>query len=466
MKKISLPIKTVALWIVALTIMMETIDTSIINTAIPAMAKSLHVGPIDLKVALISYLISLAIFMPMSGWAADRFGLKRVFLITQGIFTLSSAGCALSHSLTMLVIMRLTQGFGGAFMLPLGRLFLTQIVPQKEYLTAINKVVMIALIGPSIGPVLGGVLTYHLSWHWIFWINVPIGICVLLGANHWLPQGSSTHKKTLDVIGFLLFGIGVASFTFGLSALSENALTLTETSIIFLVAVILLIAYGWYAWQGYSSLFNFKLFRLRTFCVSMVSNIICRLSISGIPFLFPLFLQTSLGYSAQAAGLLGASAPLGAIFGRRISLSTYKAIGFKQALLLNTIVVALAFIPFILVEPQTSQLLIVLFNFIYGIAASTLYTGFNAIGYTELTARDYSCYTTIWSVVQQIGSSIGVAYSAFWVTIFSQGRATRAGTSFLPAVDFHRTFIIMSLSALLALPIFLKLRREDGNKLM
>ena len=236
MLNIKFPPKQMIIFVVSLALFMEALDTTILNTAIPAMSRSLNVNPIDLKIALISYLLSLAIFIPISGWVADKFGIKRVFISALVLFTLSSFWCGFAHKLFELVIARALQGVGGSMALPVGRLFLVRIFERHEVVNIISRVVMVAALGMMLGPVLGGVITHYISWPWIFWVNIPVGILAIYLACLWLPSIPLEKVPPLDKLGFILFGASLAGVTFGMSALSESMLPLSLGVMIVLAA--------------------------------------------------------------------------------------------------------------------------------------------------------------------------------------------------------------------------------------
>ena len=235
--------KVIIGFIVSLALVMDALDTTIINTAIPAMSHSLQVNPVDLKIALISYLLSLAIFIPISGWIADKFGMKNVFIGALCIFTISSTWCGYSHTLRELVIARSLQGLGGALMFPLGRLIILRTYQRHELVEAINYVVMVVSLGLMLGPVAGGFITDHFSWNWIFWVNIPVGFIAIVMALYWLKDTSPRKVRPFDLTGFILFGGGLAGLTFSMSDLSETTANESQAVVIIIAAVLMLVVY-------------------------------------------------------------------------------------------------------------------------------------------------------------------------------------------------------------------------------
>ena len=296
--------KRIIALIVSLALFMDALDATIINTAIPAMSRSLAVNPVDLKIALISYLLMLAIFIPTSSWFADSFGAKRVFISAIIIFTFSSLWCGYALTLFELVLARAFQGIGGALMLPIGRLILLRTFKRHELVDAMNHVIMVVSLGVMLGPLAGGFITDHFSWHWIFWVNIPVGALAILFSFYWIKDVAPKSRQQFNFIGFFMFGGGLAGLTFSLSDISESSANHQIALLIMCFSIFLLITYFIYSRKQAHPMINTKLFRFRTFRVSMIGNLVSRLGFGGVPFLLPLLLQIGLGYSAQMSGLL------------------------------------------------------------------------------------------------------------------------------------------------------------------
>ena len=402
-------------FVVSLALFMEAVDTTAINTAIPAMSHSLHVAPIDLKIALISYLLSLATFIPISGWMADKYGIKRVFISAIVVFILSSIWCGFSKSLTHLVIARLFQGMGGSFTLPLGRLILLRTFPRHEFIHVMNRVVLAAALGIMLGPLLGGFITHYLSWQWIFWINVPAGCVAILIAFVYLTESKLKSVYPLDKIGFMLFGLGLAGLTFGFSDLSETAAHQSTATHVILFSMLSLFLYGVYSHKKPHPIINTSLFTSRLFYVSTIGNLFSRLGFGGIPFLLPLLLQIGLGYSPQDAGLLITPIALGILLIKPLSSSILRKLGFKYLLIINTFLVSLCIVLFSLIETTHQIGWIILLTFCYGCLTTLQYSGMNALAYTEISQDDLSGANSIMSTVQQVSQSFGVAVTAIFL---------------------------------------------------
>jgi len=452
-------------FIVSLALFMDALDATIINTAIPAMAHSLSVNPVDLKVALISYLLSLAIFIPISGWVADKFGTKRVFITALGLFTLSSFWCGNAHSLMELVIARSAQGLGGSLMLPLGRLIILRTFPRHEYIEAMNAVIMVVSLGIMLGPLAGGIITDHLSWQWIFWVNIPVGLLTIIMAIRWLKDEAPKKIQSLDVLGFILFGGGLATLIFSLSHLSESTADPSMTFSMLGLSIFMLITYCLHSSKKHYPIINRKLLRIRTFQVSVTSNLLSRLGFGGIPFLLPLLFQVGLGFTAQLSGLLLTPIALGILLIKFKSLSTrvLRLLGHKRLLLINTFFITLSLLSFEIINAQTSVYLIALLTFIFGFFISLQYSGMNSLAYAEIQSEDLSAAASIMSITQQLSQSLGVATSALLLRYYSPDSTQHF--LLIPPV-FHQTFIALALMTALSTIIFLRLKTGDGRQML
>lgn len=449
--------------IVSLALFMDALDTTIINTAIPAISRSLQVPPVDLKIALISYLLSLAIFIPISGWVGDRWGIKRVFISALALFTLSSLSCGYAHTLLQLVIARSIQGIGGSLMLPLGRLIILRRFERHQLVNAMNHVIMVVSVGLMLGPLLGGIITDHLSWHWIFWVNIPVGLILIIIASFGLEETAERIVRPFDFLGFILFGSGLATLTFSLSDLSVSTANQKNAFGIMGIAVILLITYFFHARYQRHPIVNTRLFRLRTFQLSILGNLCARLGFGGVPFLLPLLFQIGLGYSAQLSGLLLLPIAFGILMVKAVSLRVLRYFGYKRLLLLNTILVGCSLWTFRIINGGTSLYVIASLTFLFGFLISLQYSGMNSLAYAEIATEDLSAATSIVSTMQQLAQSFGVAVSALLLRYYSTEIAEPFQLT--PAV-FHQTFFAMGFLTFLSTFIFLRLTRNDGHQML
>ncbi len=451
-------------WVISCAMFMEALDTTIINTAIPAMAHSFKVDPINLKVALISYLISLAIFIPISGWTADKFGSKLVFIGSLWIFTLSSICCGFAHNLTLLVCARVLQGLGGSMMLPVGRLIILRTFGRKRLVTAMNKIVTVGVLGSMLGPVLGGFITNYWSWHWIFWINIPFGLIAIWIAGHYFVPTKPEQVPALDIIGFILFGGGLAGLTFGLSALSETTVPRLDSLVILLMACALLLGYFFHSRRRRNPIIKTELFKYHTFQISMLGNLFARLGFGGIPFLMPLLLQIVLGYSAELSGMLLAPIALGVMVSKQFTLQLLNYFGYKKLLILNTIVVGLSLWSCALINTHTAVYTIGFITFMFGVLVSLQYSAMNSLAYTEIPPQSLSAASSAMGTMQQLTQSFGVAVSALLLRYLALPKSN-IHFGLTPAV-FQTTFFILSIITIFSVLVFIRLKPGAGEQML
>lgn len=456
--------KSIISLIVSFAMFMEALDTTIINTSIPVMSHSLNVNPIDLKIALISYLLSLAIFIPISGWIADKFGIKRVFIFAILVFTLSSIWCGFSRHLSELVLARSLQGFGGSLTIPVGRLLLLRTFPKHELIPTMNRVIMLAALGMMLGPLLGGFIVYHFSWPWIFWVNVPVGLITIVAAWFVIVDVPPQKVHLLDKIGFILFGTSLALFTFGLSALSETYVSDEVAILIIFFAILLFISYIIHSHKRQHPIVKSSLFRAVSFRVSILGNLVSRVGFGGVPFLLPLLLQISLGYSAQMSGLLIAPMAAGVLLIKFFTLPILRFFGYKRLLILNTSWVALSLWTFMLIDSKTSVYFISILTFIFGFLISLQYSSMNSLAYAEVDQGDLSAASSIMSTMQQLSQSFGVAIGALCIRWFSPGDS--GDTFLLTTAVFHHAFFALGLLTFFSILVFMKLQTNDGYQML
>lgn len=448
---------------VGLSMFMEAVDTTIINTAIPAMSASLNVNPIDLKIALISYLVSLAIFIPISGWIGDKFGVKRVFTLSIAIFAVSSLWCGFAHNLTELIIARFLQGLGGSLALPLGRLIIIRAFERREVIIVMSQIAMIPALGLLLGPLLGGVITHYLSWHWIFWINVPVGVLGIYLARRYIPAYGAQHVPPIDKIGFVLFGSGLAGMTFGLSSLSESASNIHSPLIIIALSILCIVGYMAHSRTNKHPIVATDLFRFRSFKIAVLGNLCSRLGFGGIPFLVPLLLQIGLNYSSQLSGLLLAPTALGFVLVKQFSMRLLRSFGYRKLLAINTSLVGFAIWSFALVNATTHIIFIALLTFTFGLLTSLQYSGMNSLAYADIIPEKLSSATSIISTLQQLAQSFGVAFSAIFIRYLAHYLGI---VNLLTIQILHETFFLMGSITVLSALIFLRLKNDDGHQMI
>ena len=427
------------------------------------MARSLSVNPVDLKVALISYLLGLAIFIPISGWIADKLGSKKVFISALCIFTLSSLWCGFAQDIRELVIARFIQGFGGALGLPVGRLILIRTFGRENLISTMNRVVTVGTLGPMLGPVIGGYLTTHFTWHWIFWVNIPVGLLAIGLAYFWLDSSELHPVPPLDKLGFVLFGAALAGITFGLAELSETTANSSTALSVILFSVFLLIAYMLHSRSLSHPIVKTNLLQHRTFRVSVIGNLVSRLGFGGVPFLVPLLLQVGLGYSAELSGMLLAPIAIGVLIGKPLFLPLLRIFGYKRFLIGNTLLAGASIWVFTTIDADTPLYIIGFLTSVYGFILTLQYSSMNSLAYADISHNDMSAATSIMSTLQQLAQSFGVAGSALFIRFFS---LILYGNLVLTPAVFHYTFFAVGFFTLLSTLTFLQLKPEDGQQLI
>jgi EmrB/QacA subfamily drug resistance transporter len=448
-------------WVVAAALFMEQLDSTIVNTAVPAMAASLHVTPLSLKAVVASYILSLAVCIPVSGWMADRFGTRRVFASAVTLFTISSVLCGLSISVPMLVAVRILQGIGAAMMMPVGRLTIIRTFAKSELLVAMNFVIIPALIGPLLGPTIGGLIVQWASWRLIFFVNVPVGMVALLLAHRFMPDYRGDESRPLDLIGLVLFGCGTALFSWLLEIFGEHNIDVTSAAILLLVSMSLLLAYVWHARQTTYPLLKLALFRVRTFRISVAGGFITRLGIGGMPFLLPLLYQVGLGMPAWESGMLMMPAAAAAMGMKFIAPRVLARFGYRQVLIVNTVMIGLLISLYSLVDVGTLIPFIVLLGLSLGFFNSLQFTSMNSMAYADIETKDSSMASTIASSLQQMSMSFGLAWGSLIAGWYLGGLPQTDRIAVTTAL--HHAILTLAGLTILSSLTFWKLRAEDGE---
>jgi EmrB/QacA subfamily drug resistance transporter len=447
-------------WVVASALFMEQLDSTIINTAVPTMAESLNVTPLSLKSVVTSYIVSLAVCIPASGWMADRFGTRRVFSVAVGVFTISSILCGLAISAPMLVATRILQGIGAAMMMPVGRLTIIRTFPKSELLMAMNFVIIPALIGPMLGPTVGGLIVHWLSWRVIFFVNVPVGIAALILIRRYMPDYRDEKTRPLDLVGLVLFGAGAALLSWLLEVFGEHQIDPTSAAILLGISLSLLAAFGWHARESAHPLLRLGLFKMRTFRVSVVGGFITRLGIGGLPFLLPLLYQLGLGLPAWQSGLLMMPAAIAAMGMKFFSVRVLRRFGFRQVLVVNTVMSGLTICAFSLVTPATPIVLIVCIGLSQGFFNSLQFTSLNSMAYADIESRDSSMAATIASTLQQMSMGFGLACGSLIAGWYLAGLPQTDAVAVSSAL--HRAFLTLGGLTIVSSLSFWTLRANDG----
>jgi EmrB/QacA subfamily drug resistance transporter len=398
--------------IVATALFMENMDSTVIATSLPAIAADIGTSPLTLKLAITSYLLSLAVFIPASGWTADRFGARLVFSLAVGVFMVGSIGCALSSSVTGFVIARIVQGFGGAMMTPVGRLVLLRSIDKSALVNAMAWVTVPALVGPVLGPPLGGFITTYLTWHWIFLINIPIGMVGIFMALRYIDPIRSEDPERFDLYGLVLAGIGLGGIAFGLSVAGLNLLPWSAVIALVALGCVSMTLYVIHARRTSSPVLDFALLRLPTMRASIIGGFMFRLGIGSLPFLLPLLMQVGFGLSPLRSGLVTFASAVGAMGMKTLAARIIKTFGFRNIMTINAVVSSVFLAACALFTIQTPLLLIMILLVVGGFFRSLQFTAINTLAYAEVEPNRMSRATTLVSVNQQLAVSAGVAVGA------------------------------------------------------
>jgi len=450
-------------WLVAVAFFMQALDTTILNTAVPAVASALGVPPLSMKAVLSSYTLSLAVFIPISGWMADRFGTRNVFSWAIATFTLGSLLCGVCSNIHFLVVCRILQGFGGAMMVPVGRLTLVRTFPKSELVRAMSFVAIPGLIGPMLGPVAGGLFVGYLHWRMIFFINVPVGLLGLYLVNRHLPDYRQSRTPPLDVVGLIWFGTGIGLLAYVLEVFGEHTLTNTVMGALLFISVVCLVGYGIRASRIKFPLLRLKLFRIRTFRASVGGSFFTRLGIGGIPFLFPLLYQVGLGFTAVQSGLLIMPQAIAAISLKVMLQKILRRFGYRRVLIFNTVMLGVMTLSFATFGATTPVWLIVIQVFIFGIFTSLQYSSMNTLVYADVTEEATSGASAITSTVQQMSISFGIATASLLTALFVPDRFHTAPSEMIHGI--HKTFLILGVWTIFSALVFCSLKKNDGHTL-
>jgi EmrB/QacA subfamily drug resistance transporter len=448
-------------WLVAVAFFMESLDTTILNTGVPTIAQALKVAPLSMKSVLASYTLSLAVFIPISGWIADRYGTRRVFASAIGLFTLGSILCGLSSDIHVLVACRILQGCGGAMMVPVGRLTLVRAFPKSELIQAMSFVAIPGQIGPMLGPVAGGLIVTYLHWRVIFFVNIPIGLLGLLLVYLYLPDYREERSDPLDIIGLILFGSGIALLSYVLEIFGEHTLSALEVSGLLAIALALLAGYGFHATHTRFPLLRLSLFSIRTFRASVSGSFFTRLGIGGVPFLLPLLYQVGLGFSPVQSGLLIMPQVIASMCIKLRTPQILTRFGYRGVLVSNTVIVGLFLMVFGTIGLHTPVWLIVLEAFCYGSCTSLQYTSMNTLVYADVTEEQASSASSIASTMQQMSMSFGIAIASLVTALFVPDRFHSTEPEMIHGI--HEAFLVLGGLTILSTLVFRKLRSGDGD---
>lgn len=444
-------------YVLAVALFMQILDATILNTALPEMALALGESPLKMQWAVISYALTLAIFIPISGFMADKYGTRKVFLSAIVLFSIGSIFCAMSPSLDILVASRILQGIGGAMMTPVARLILVKSYPRNQLLTVMNFAVIPALIAPLVGPLVGGYLVQYASWHWIFLINVPMGILGIIIGFKLVPDLREAAGK-LDWLGFGLFAIAAGLLTLAVELLSKPNKAFWGLSLV-VVGIILLLMYVRHARKATNPIFPLSLFDIRTFRIGITGNLFTRLGISAVPYLMPLLLQVAFKYTPSQAGWLLTPIAVGAMGIKPWVSKIIQRFSYRKVLVINTTILGILIILLAQLDASMPWYYIAPLLVVMGACNSMQFSAMNTITIGDLKGTQTSSGNSLMAVNQQLAVSFGIAFGAAILTVFSD----RLNFEIISA--FHATYYVLGIITIISGLSFLRLKPEDGRGL-
>jgi len=444
--------------IIATALFMENMDGTVISTSLPAIASDLHQDPIVLKLALTSYMLTLAVFIPASGWIADRFGARTVFCSAIVVFTLGSILCGASNSLATLIAARVFQGLGGAMMVPVGRLVLLRSVEKSDLVNALAYLTVPALIGPVAGPPLGGFITTYFHWRWIFWINVPIGMLGVALSLRFIANLREEEVPSFDFKGFVLSGLGLLGLISGLSLIGRGMAPYWEVAAMIGLSAALLAAYARHADGNKDAILDLRLLRIPTFFSGVVGGLVFRIGIGAMPFLLPLLLQLGFGLTPFESGSLTFATAAGALLMKFSASTALRWFGFRRTLIVNGLISGAFLAACALFTPSTPHWMILLTLLTGGFFRSLEFTALNAMSYADIDPPLMSRATSFASVSQQMSGAVGVAVAAICIQLIQFG----FGDAALMTRDLSLAFVLVAIISSLSVLVFFRLAPDAG----
>lgn len=446
------------LWIVAFGFFMQALDTTIVNTALPSMAKSLGESPLHMHMVVVSYVLTVAVMLPASGWLADRVGVRNIFFTAIILFTLGSLFCAMAGTLNALILARVLQGIGGAMMVPVGRLTVMKIVPREQYMAAMTFVTLPGQIGPLVGPALGGLLVEYASWHWIFLINIPVGIIGAIATLCLMPNYTMQTRR-FDASGFILLALGMATLTLALDGQKGLGISSLTLSLLVAAGVLSLLFYLWHARGNENALFSLALFRNKTFSLGLSGSFAGRIGSGMLPFMTPVFLQIGLGFSPFHAGLMMIPMVMGSMGMKRIVVQVVNRFGYRRVLVAATLGLAAISLLFMATALLGWYWLLPLVLFVQGMINSSRFSSMNTLTLKDLPDDLASSGNSMLSMVMQLSMSIGVTVAGILLGMY--GQHTISADSAVIHQVFLYTYLTMAL--IIALPALIFIRVPDDT---
>ena len=434
--------------LVATAFFMENLDGTVIATALPDMGKSFHANPVDLNIGMTAYLLMLAVFIPISGWVADRIGARTVFVSAIGIFTVSSILCGLSGGIVSFTAARVIQGIGGAMMVPVGRLVVLRTTEKHNLIDAITFITWPGLIAPVVGPPVGGFITTYASWHWIFFLNVPLGIIGMVLSSRLIPNLREDEAKPFDWIGFILSASACVSFVYGMELVGRESAAWKPTAAYLIAGVVLGVLSVIHLLRAPAPLLNLRLLKIKTFGITLQGGSLFRIAISVSPFLLPLMFQIGFGLNAFRSGLLMLGLFTGNLLMKSVVTPILRRFGFRTVLTVNGILHAVLMACCALLFPQTRSIVVLLVLFVNGLSRSMQFTAVGTLAFADISKPDMSYATSFFSMITQMSMGMGVAVGAIALRIagFFTGNSAGAPTT----REFHIAFLLVAILCVVA----------------
>jgi EmrB/QacA subfamily drug resistance transporter len=447
--------------VVAAALMMQNIDGTIVATALPAMARDLGVNPVHLSSAITSYLVALTAFIPVSGWVADRFGARRVFMCAIATFTIASVLCATSTSVEGLISARVLQGMGGAMMVPVGRLILFRRVERSQLLAATTWLTMPALIGPLLGPPVGGILTDTFSWHSVFWVNVPIGIAGLLLSAWLIPRSDAGHPQPPDLVGMALIGLSLALMMLGVETLGRGVLPASGPPVCILAGVGLFALAVRHCRRVANPAADFSLLSIPTFNAATVGGSLFRLGAGALPFLVPMTLQVGFGFSASASGMISLASALGSFCMKPMTAFALRLVPVRSVLMAGSVAFSAMLCACATLSPAWPAGAIFILLLVGGLSRSLSFASMGALAFADVPAGQLSAATSLQGTAQQLMKAVGVAVAAGAMQVTMQW----FNHPHPEPIDFSCAFIVVAAIVGVSCPMFARLSPQDGEGL-
>lgn len=448
-------------YIVGCALFMQMLDSTVVATALPMMAASLNTDAIRMNTIITSYLLAVAVFVPVSGWAADKWGARRVFIAAILLFTFSSVACAAAQTLNQLIAARIVQGIAGAMMVPVGRIILLRRVPKEELLSAMAVLSLPALLGPIIGPPVGGFFVTYMSWHWIFLINVPVGILGVFLVLKYIRADIPPDAPPLDWLGFILSAVALASLVISFESIGHSEFSTKELALIFSTGVLTAAWYIWHARHTAFPIIDLSLLRIRSFSISILGGNLCRFSLGSVPFMLAILLQLGFGLSAFTAGMVTFTSAVGALVIKPLAPIIIRHFGYRNVLIYNALLTGVFIAVCAFFSSSTPLWAMSLVLAIGGLFRSLQFTAVNTLTYADLDSNAMSRASSFAAMAQQLGISLGVACAAITLNI-SMHIHDRINVE---ADDLFWGFIVIGILTALSALSFLRLSKDAGENL-